>query len=584
MITLPLVTEHQNFPQTAAERTVNWYAEKVGNNFILRCTPGLNLFATVPGYGGMRGLMVALGDQTRLFAVRGNGFYEWDGSAFVLRGNLTSNTGVVGMAYNNTQCIVVDDTKGYGYEFGDPSSFREIPNFPGGGSQVVFSQLRMVTIQPGTGFFWVSNQDDVFTWNPLAGADTESFPDPLVAIAALGNTLYLFGSGSYEIWTSSTNFELPFARTNMVFQKIGCAARHSVSVFGPHVYFLGGNAEGRGIVYRMVGSAPQRISDNRIEQIIQSMPSIDDAVGFCYQEQGHVFYVLSFGVGDKTLVYDATTGLWAERNYRNPVTGQVNRRPEIVQAVFGDKMLVGDWRNGDVYEMSRNYFTDGTYLKTVSSVTLSGDGAKYVALEAFNLNNPSAKYFNISYYFDSNEWVVLAYDSAYNRDNYINPLGFCNGISGNPKQLVVVQNDSGEVQASFYLETITNPELPVSFDADFVTEQVAEKVPVVREKVFPVWPEEQIARTKVPPFALFLDMGKTPSGAEAPKAMLSYSEDRGETYGNEHYRELGTTGQYGKRIVWHGQGTTWGRNYKLRITGGQDFVLRNAGLLEELSA
>lgn len=582
MIELPLVTDHNDFAQTAAEATINFYAEKVSDNFILRCTPGLSLFGTVPGAGGIRGVLSVVGLQNRLFAVRGSGFYEWDGSEFVLRGNLSSSNGIVGMAYNDSQVIVVDDTKGYGYTVANTSSFAEISPFQGGAASVAFIQLRMVTIEPGTDRWWVSDQDDVFTWNPLAGARAESLPDPLVALATVGQALYLFGSNGYEVWTTTPNFNFPFARTNFVGQNIGCTARNSVSVFGNTVYFLGGNAEGRGIVYALNGYQPVRISDNRIEQIIQGLPSFDDAVGFTYQEQGHVFYVLSFGIGDKTLVYDVTTKIWAEREYRNPVSGVESRRPEIVQCVFNGKMLVGDFRNGNIYEMSRKYFTDATYQVQESSATITGDGAQYVSLEAFNLNNPAAKYFNISYYIDTNDWVVLVFASAQDRDNYENPLGFCNGVSGNPKQLVVVKNDAGIVQASFYLETITTPELPVSFDVDFTTQTVEKKVPVVRTKVFPVWPDEQVSRVHVPPFGLFLDMGKTASGEDAPKAMLSFSDNRGETYGIEHYRELGRTGEYGKRVVWHGQGTTFGRNYKVRLTGDQDFVLRKAGLLTEL--
>jgi hypothetical protein len=467
MIELPLVTDHNDFAQTAAEMTINWYAEKVSDNFVLRCTPGLSLFGAVSGAGGIRGLLSVVAPVNRLFAVRGNGFFEWDGAAFVLRGNLSTSSGIVGMAYNDTQVIVVDENKGYGYTVSNTSSFAEISPFQGGASQVAFTQLRMVTIEPGTDRWWVSNQDDVFTWNPLAGARAESLPDPLVALASVGQALYLFGSNGYEVWTTTPNFNFPFARTNFVGQNIGCAAKSSVSVFGNSVYFLGGNAEGRGIVYVLSGYQPVRISDNRIEEIIQGLPSFDDAVGFTYQEQGHVFYVLSFGIGDKTLVYDVTTKIWAQREYRNPVSGVESRRPEIVQCVFNGKMLVGDFRSGNIYEMSRAYQTD----------------------------------------------------------------------DGNP---------------------------------------------VIRTKVLSVWPTEQIQRVHVPPFALFLDMGKTASGVEAPQAMLSFSDNRGETYGIEHYRELGRTGEYGKRVVWHGQGTTYGRNYKIRLTGDQDFVLRKAGLLTEL--
>lgn len=469
MISLPLVTDYVKFPQTAAESIVNFYADKVGTKaFNLRCTPGLRLFGIVPGSGGIRGILCAVADKSRLFVVRGSGFYEWTGTAFVKRGNLLSSVGPVGMNYNSTQCIVVDANNGYGYTYADTASFAVISPFQGGNSTVCYSSMRMVTCEPGTGNFWVSDQDDVFTWNPLAGAEAESFPDPIVGIGCIGQTLFILGSSSYEVWVDQGYPEFPFRRV-FAGQNIGCAAQNSICSFGENVYFLGGSAEGRGIVYRTSGYQVEKISSNRIDEIIQGFPGFSDAVGFVYQEQGHVFYVLSFGLGDQTLVYDMSTGLWAQRNYRNPESGIYSRRPEICQCIFNGANIVGDFRNGNVYEMARSYFTD------------AGD-------------------------------------------------------------------------------------------------------PVIREKVFPVYPDEQVTRVPVPPFALFLDMGNTPSGVEAPAVMMSFSDNRGASYGMEYTRAMGRIGEYNKRIVWSGQGSTFGRNYRVRLTGNQDFVIRNAALINELQA
>lgn len=483
MIPFSLIDTNVNFPQTEAARTINWYAEGIGEGkakkFILRTTPGLKLHSVLGTQGGGRGLHTMISSREYLFAVRGSSFQEWDPGlgAFVERGQLGTLAGKVNMANNGKQVCIVDGTRGYGYDAAtqvfkrldvvDTSSPNPVNDiWPGVGPQTdaVFSALRILSIEGGTGFFWCSNQDDVFNWSATAGAEAESFPDPLVGLACLGQVFFPLGSNSNEAWTDQGFQDFPFRRMQAG-SNIGVSAPASIAIFGGSAFFLGGSAEGKGIVYQSQGSNMVPISDQRTDSLIAKIADISDAVAFIYQEEGHIFYQISFISGDLTLVYDVTTQLWAQREYRNPVTGITSRRFEAFQAVYGGKNLVQDFRDGSVYEMSRKYFTD------------AGD-------------------------------------------------------------------------------------------------------PVVRTKVFGTWPVEQTGFVSVPSFGIFMDMGNTPEGSDAPQAIVSFSDDRGKTYGAEHYRALPLIGEYGKRVVWHGQGSTYGRNYKLQLTGNQEFTLRNAGLLE----
>ena len=476
MIPFSLVDSNLNFPQSAAQRTINWYAESIGKKqVVLRRTPGLKLFGVITGLNGGRGVYTMISDKERQFAVRGNKFMEWNTatSAYVSRGTLLTLQGLCQFTNNTTQVMIVDGTYGYGYDV-NTTEFRRLDvvggsvvnPWPGvtGQSGAIYSALRCLSFEPGTGRFWCSNQDDVFNWSGTAGAEAESFPDPIVGIASLGQIIFLLGSNSYEVWIDQGFQDFPYRRVQAG-SNIGCSATSSIVTFGGSVYWLGGSAEGKGIVYKSSGYQALPISDTRTDEIISEISDISDATGFIYQEQGHVFYRLSFGVGDLTLAYDITTDLWAQCEYRNPVSGLASRRPEIAQCVYQGKNLVQDFRNGNVYEMSRKFYTD--------------DGAK-----------------------------------------------------------------------------------------------------VIHTKVFETWPVEQERRVDVPPFSVMMDQGNTPEGSESPKAMLSISDDRGKTYGKEMYKDLGQIGQYNRRIVWYNQGSTYGRNYRLTMTGNQDFVIRGAALLD----
>jgi hypothetical protein len=85
---------------------------------------------------------------------------------------------------------------------------------------------------------------------------------------------------------------------------------------------------------------------------------VADAVGYSYSDQGHGFWVLYFPTADKTWVFDVATQTWHERGFWNAPIAKYNaHRSWNHQYAFG-KHLVGDWKTGNVYEMSINALDD----------------------------------------------------------------------------------------------------------------------------------------------------------------------------------------------------------------------------------
>lgn len=366
-LSLPLAGSHKRFPQTNAETVVNFYAERVGKEWILRSRPGYQLMGQAAGTLGGRGLHVV---NDRLFAVRGNKVSEWNGSSFVAIGTLTSISGRVGISDNGDQVLFVDASSGYGFDLGS-NTFRDASGFvgaffPGGGSQAQFAAARCFTVEAGTDRFWYCDLFDpdnpltsgVFSWPGLNYATAETYSDPIVAIGSLGKFSLMFGAASVEAWTVNLSSADPPLVPVQASSAIGISAPASLAVFGDSAYWLGGSKGGQGIVYKSAGYVPERISDNQIEELIAKMEGISDAVGYVYQERGHVFYVLSFMTGQKTLVYDLTTGLWAERAARDPSTFVISQEYGTYSAFYRGKNLVMDYRNGNVYEVSKAFTSD----------------------------------------------------------------------------------------------------------------------------------------------------------------------------------------------------------------------------------
>lgn len=100
-----------------------------------------------------------------------------------------------------------------------------------------------------------------------------------------------------------------------------------------------------------------RISTHAIEHELSTYSTISDAVGYIYQEEGHMFYVLNFPTADATWVYDIASQLWHERTW-NDTNGNEHRHRSNVFAFAYGNYVVGDWQNGNLYALDQNNYTD----------------------------------------------------------------------------------------------------------------------------------------------------------------------------------------------------------------------------------
>lgn len=74
---------------------------------------------------------------------------------------------------------------------------------------------------------------------------------------------------------------------------------------------------------------------------------------------------------------------------------------------------------------------------------------------------------------------------------------------------------------------------------------------------------------------LFGEVGPI-SKQPGPKVMLSWSDDGGWTWSNEHWRSLGKIGNYGHRVKWRRLGMSTQRIYRVRLTDPVDFTILGA--------
>lgn len=213
-------------------------------------------------------------------------------------------------------------------------------------------------VRPGTNQFGASNSNAPAS-NPLSFSADDGSADNVVSGISNNREFFLLKEKSSTVWVNQGSFPFPFARLPGTSTQIGCVAPFSVARLGDSFAWLGRNDRGQGIVYKMNGYMPERISTNAVENSIANYGIISDARAYTYQQGGHEFYVLTMPTADVTWVYDILTNLWHKRAWRDNLNN-LHRDRGNCSCVFANQVLVGDWQNGNVYAVDYNNYTDNS--------------------------------------------------------------------------------------------------------------------------------------------------------------------------------------------------------------------------------
>jgi hypothetical protein len=371
------------------ERTSKAYQQQVTDyasaKMALLSTPGLKLFVdfSLTGIVQNRGLYVT--STGRMFTIVIDSLYEISPSGtYTVIGGIRSAYGQCGMADNGQQLIIVDGITGYIFDL-ITGKFEQItsPGFPvgldgSGPTHVIYLDGRFIVNRPQTDQFFFSetlygldnagNQTQLLgglSWDGASFTSADSSPDPILALVKVTSYIWIFGSQSMEVWWDVGALDVPYERINSANNDVGTSAPFSVATNGSSIFWLGSNQQGINTVWMAANGSftPQRISTHAIDFIISGLSRQDDAVGYSYQQEGHIFYILNFVTGQRTLVYDATTNLWHERSRwvtLEGVNGQHQAHRAINHCVWNGKNYVGDRLNGNVYELSLDVYQDET--------------------------------------------------------------------------------------------------------------------------------------------------------------------------------------------------------------------------------
>jgi hypothetical protein len=391
---------------SAAQRCLNLYTEGMGSDAAGEpspvahlCTPGLTVLSESPSQTPIRGLYTA--SNGNLYCCAGTFLFfidtswQWHAVADFIGSapsDVVPRDTPVSMADNGTNLILVDGSvDGYVINIltNDPTTAYQInagnylttdPTGGGflGGDRVDYTDTFFILNQPGTPNFYCSGSEAV-TFDPLDFAGKTAKADNLESLIVEHRVIWLFGQYSTEVWFNSggggsgalTNNNFPFESMPGTFFPRGLAAKYSLAKSDNQIFWLSQDTSGQGVVMRGLGYSASRISTHAIEYEFSKYPVISDARGFCYQQSGHTWYVLTFPTADKTWVCDATSpnsATWHERCWLDPVSGRERRhRANCCTFAYGT-VVVGDHEEGTLYAWDLNNYTDaGSPIKRLVS-------------------------------------------------------------------------------------------------------------------------------------------------------------------------------------------------------------------------
>lgn len=340
---LPIASYRLPSPSASSARLVNCFIEPAPKDSpkgraILRRAPGIRSWITV-GTGPIRGAVVMAGllyvlSGSELWAVQSNG------TTTQITGTVPGSERVR-ISTNGFDLFIVRPFDNSGYVSDGITVTQELDaTFTGwGAADVDFIDGFLVFRRPNSQQFFNSGLNAV-TFNGLDIASAEGAPDNLNGMIVDHREIFLTGETSSEIWYNAGQSPgSPFARSPNGLLEIGSGASYSLAKQDNTAWWLANDLTFR----KLNGLTPQRVSQFGIDAVVERLSKTDDCFALPYRQEGHEFIAWTFPFAGRTLVFDASTGEWHERES----LGYSRWRPNVIIGVYG-KQIAGDSESGQL--------------------------------------------------------------------------------------------------------------------------------------------------------------------------------------------------------------------------------------------
>jgi len=352
---------------------------------------------------------------------------------------IETSEGDVFISENNAdQIAICDKSSIYVYDYRNHTFSKAVT---GSGSGLDFTP-GYVTFQDG---YIIAPSLNRAEWRLSAPNNAHSFPadaastgeiqtKPDEAMACVrfpgkGNLLLVFGKTVVEPWYDTGTQLFPYTKNTFNNIDYGCANQASIgsvsiseekgNISGLVVWVGVNESSGPAIIYTD-GNSVKQISDDGINFRLSELTNPTNCYGFCFKQDGHPFYQVSWPDDGLTLLFDFKTN-----KFFTLCDHYQNCHPAKSVTFFNNKYYFISFEDGNLYELNSKYTTyDGLVIPRIRVCK----NIRLLKAEQFIVNNVN---FTIEQGSDSNLQRVDFNFSKDGGESYssivskqLNPLGF----------------------------------------------------------------------------------------------------------------------------------------------------------------
>lgn len=207
----------------------------------------------------------------------------------------------------------------------------------------------------------LSAVNDATSWPPLDVQRIQTKADTIVAAVNFKRQLFVIGEKITEIWHDQGLELFPYLRDNSAAIGYGCLSRQTIAQFENLLVWLASNEQAGPTIVMSTGGIPQSLSQEQdgLDFILDKLVKPENSSAFLFEEDGHIFYHITFFSDNFSIVYDFATKLYYT------ITGICLNEPHIAQRLvfFNDTHYFISFFDSNLYEMSTEITTyDGEII------------------------------------------------------------------------------------------------------------------------------------------------------------------------------------------------------------------------------
>jgi hypothetical protein len=214
----------------------------------------------------------------------------------------------------------------------------------------------LVANEDNTERIWFADVTAPLSWSAQFVSAVSKF-DLLRTVKIANHEMELFGDTTKEIWNTTGNSDIPFAKQLQRDLEIGIGAVQSAALCDRQWFWLDDS-------YRVVRGQDGVEFSRTLSAYLQTMGTKSDAIGGCVTFSGETFYIISFPMAEKTIACNVRGG-WNEIAYWKDSQSLYEHylSKSMCYAKAWNKMLVGDRKTGKVYTLTPHTHQDSGGLQ-----------------------------------------------------------------------------------------------------------------------------------------------------------------------------------------------------------------------------